>query len=69
MAKKKGSVIPIDRIIENDYNVYELTTSTIRRAEQLGITKAEEFSREKRKIVSEAIKEVVSGEVRFEFKE
>lgn len=69
MAKKKGSVIPIDRIIENEYNAYELTTSTIKRAEQLSITRGEEFNRDKRKVVSEAIKEVVSGEVRFEFKE
>lgn len=68
--------IPLDSLLEDDRNIYELTSAIIRRAYQIGeIRRA--FSTDEHgsviedgdKVVSQAIREVIDDEVRFELTE
>lgn len=65
--------IPLDRLLEHEENIYEVTVAAIRRAHQVGeIRRA--FSSDEHgsvnedgeKVVSQAISELLSGDVRFE---
>ncbi len=65
--------IPLDLLLQDDRNVYELTSAIIRRAHQLGeIRRA--FSSDEHgsviedgdKVVSQAITEILTDEVHFE---
>jgi DNA-directed RNA polymerase subunit K/omega len=70
--------IPLDALLQDNRNIYELTSATIRRAHQLGeIRRA--FSSdengaiveddEQEKVVSQAITEIITDTVRFEITE
>lgn len=68
--------IPLDRLLEDNRNVYQVTSATIRRAHQIGeIRRA--FSSDEHgsvneegdKVVSQAIAEVINRDVRFEIEE
>jgi DNA-directed RNA polymerase subunit K/omega len=68
--------IPLDSLLEDDRNLYVLTSAIIRRAHQIGeIRRA--FSTDEHgsviedgdKVVSQAIREIVANEVRFELTE
>lgn len=68
--------IPLDSLLEDDRNIYELTSAIIRRAHQIGeIRRA--FSSDEHgsvsedgdKVVSQAIREVIENDVRFELTE
>ncbi|MFA7566064.1 MAG: DNA-directed RNA polymerase subunit omega [Alkalispirochaeta sp.] len=68
--------IPLDRLLEDQRNVYQVTTAAIRRAYQIGeIRRA--FSSDEHgsvsedgdKVVSQAITEVINKEVQFEITE
>lgn len=65
----KDSIIPFKPIVEQQINVYETTSASIRRAEQLTLTSSEELKKKRIKIVSEALREVMSGDVKFDYKE
>jgi DNA-directed RNA polymerase subunit K/omega len=65
----RESIIPFKAIIEQQINVYETTSASIRRAEQITLTSSEELKKKKIKIVSQAMKEVMSGDVKFDYKE
>jgi DNA-directed RNA polymerase subunit K/omega len=65
--------IPLDQLLEDERNIYEVTSAIIRRAHQVGeIRRA--FSSDEHgsvsedgdKVVSQAISEVITNEVRFE---
>lgn len=65
--------IPLDRLMQDDRNIYELTSAIIRRAHQIGeIRRA--FSSDEHgsvnddgeKVVTQAINEVVLDQVHFE---
>ena len=68
--------IPLDRLLEDSRNVYEVTSAIIRRAHQIGeIRRA--FSSDEHgsvneegdKVVSQAIAEIIDEDVRFEITE
>lgn len=68
-----GSTIPLDLLLEDDHNLYELTTAIIKRAHQIGeIRRA--FSSDEHgsvsedgdKVVSQAISEILDHTVQFE---
>lgn len=68
--------IPLDRLLEDSRNVYQVTSAIIRRAHQIGeIRRA--FSSDEHgsvneegdKVVSQAIAEVINEDVRFEIAE
>ncbi|MFW5828155.1 MAG: DNA-directed RNA polymerase subunit omega [Alkalispirochaeta sp.] len=68
--------IPLNTLLEDERNIYELTSAIVRRAYQIGeIRRA--FSSDEHgsvaeegdKVVSQAIREVIENEVRFELTE
>ena len=69
MDNINNNVIPFDRLVDSQDNVYELTSASIRRAEQITVTKTEELKKDKIKIVSEALREILEGEVQFSYKD
>lgn len=69
MKSKELYTVPLGELVESEQNIYEMTNASIRRAEQLSLTKAEEISKHKAKITSVAIREVVTGKVEYKYSE
>ncbi|MDA3850636.1 MAG: DNA-directed RNA polymerase subunit omega [Spirochaetaceae bacterium] len=67
--KSKDYSIPLDELVENDMNIYEMTNASIKRSEQLSLTKADEIAKNKAKVTSMAIREIVSGKVKYKYSE
>lgn len=67
MAEKR-KVIPMDELVNTDKNMYELTNAAIHRAEQISITGSDINEDEDGKIISKAIGEIVTEEVKYEYK-
>lgn len=61
-------VIPMDRLVNTDKNMYELTNAAIHRAEQISITGTDANEDQEGKVISKAIAEIVTEEVKYEFK-
>ncbi|MCG8452114.1 MAG: DNA-directed RNA polymerase subunit omega [Spirochaetales bacterium] len=68
MAKKVSS-IPIGNLVSTDKNMYELTNAAIHRAKQISIAGSEDLESAGGKIVSLAIKEIVTEEVQYDLKQ
>jgi DNA-directed RNA polymerase subunit omega len=68
MTKKKSS-IPLDALVSTDKNMYELTNAAIHRAKQISMTGSDELEAAGGKIVSQAIKEIVTEEVQYNIKQ
>lgn len=67
MADKRR-VIPMDELVNCEENMYELTNAAIHRAEQISMTGTDNNEDEEGKIISKAIGQVVTGEVKYEYK-
>ena len=67
MSSKKDYTVPLGEMVDSELNVYEMTNAAIRRAEQLSLTKMEEMSKNKAKVSSAAIREVVMKEVGYSY--
>jgi DNA-directed RNA polymerase subunit omega len=65
----KDTIIPFNHLVNSQENVYEMTCAAIKRAEQLTMTQSEDLRKKKIKIVSEALREILSSEVQFSYKE
>jgi DNA-directed RNA polymerase subunit omega len=66
---EQSRVIPMDKLVNTDKNMYELTNAAIHRAEQIAITGAGEASDDKKgKTISKAISEIVTEEVKYDYK-
>ena len=59
-------IIPLDLLIENQGNMYQLTCAIIKRAVQINIAGDEELKENKGKVVSTSIKQVLTKKVDFE---
>lgn len=57
------SVIPLNKMVDYNGNFYEMTNAMVKRADAL--TKHPENLKEDVKICSEAIREILDGEVEF----
>ena len=68
MASKKDYTVPMSFMIDSVQNVYELTNAAIRRSEQLSLTKMDEITKNKAKVASVAIREIVLTEVEYSYK-
>ncbi len=66
---KKNSSIPLDALVSTDKNMYELTNAAIHRAKQISMTSSDELEAAGGKIVSQAIKEIVTEEVQYNIKQ
>ena len=66
---KNASNIPLGDLVSTDKNMYELTNAAIHRAKQISMTGSDELETSGGKIVSLAIKEIVTGEVQYNIKQ
>ena len=66
---KNTSNIPLGNLVSTDKNMYELTNAAIHRAKQISMTGSEELETVGGKIVSLAIKEIVTEEVQYNIKQ
>ncbi len=66
---KKNSSIPLENLVSTDKNMYELTNAAIHRAKQISMTGSDELESAGGKIVSLAIKEIVTEEVQYNIKQ
>lgn len=60
-------IIPLENLINNTGNIYEVTNAAISRANQLAKTGSKELDENLGKIVSVAIKEIVTGKVKYNY--
>lgn len=60
--------IPLEALVSNEKNMYELTNAAIHRARQISITNTEDMSAVEGKIVSTAINEIINEEVLYQKK-
>ncbi len=67
MGSKKEFSVPLGEMVDSELNVYELTNAAIKRAEQLSLTKMDEMTKNKAKVSSAAIREVVTKEVGYSY--
>ncbi len=58
-------VLPIDLLIADDSNVYELTCASIRRAAQITLTGDDEIAENDGNIVSTALKQILTKKVEY----
>ena len=58
-------IIPLDRLLREEGNMYETTCAAIRRAYQVTVTGEEEVAENQGKVVSVAIKQIVTRKVKF----
>ncbi|MBI9102965.1 MAG: DNA-directed RNA polymerase subunit omega [Spirochaetales bacterium] len=57
--------IPLDLLVDQDCNVYELTMAMIRRAMQITITGDADMEAENEKVVSTAITQILTKKVEY----
>ena len=57
--------IPLDLLISNDSNAYQLTNAAIKRALQINLAGDDELEANKSKVVSTAIKQILTEKVRY----
>ena len=58
-------IIPLNKLIKYSDNVYTLTSAMIRRATQIHLAGDEELEANKGKVVSTAIKQILTEKVRY----
>jgi DNA-directed RNA polymerase subunit omega len=68
-AGAESMIIPLDLLIGNDDNVYELTCASIRRALQITMAGDEEIDENNGKVVSTAIRQILSKKVKYRLEE
>lgn len=58
-------IIPLDALLREDGNIYESTCAAIRRAYQLTVTGEEEVEQNQGKVVSVAIRQILTQKVQY----
>jgi DNA-directed RNA polymerase subunit omega len=74
MARKQiiqssETVLPLDLLITYDGNMYELTCAAIKRAAQINLAGDEELEENRGRVVSLAIKQILSKKVEYRLEE
>lgn len=62
-------IIPIDHLENYDDNIYEATVAAVRRAYQITVTGDEELDENEGKVVSTAIRQILTQKVQFQIEE
>ena len=60
------TILPLKLLIQNDENRYELAVAAMRRAHQLSITADDEVDANKGKVVSTAVRQIVTKKVKYQ---
>ena len=58
-------IIPLDLLISNNSNPYRFTNAVIKRALQINLAGDEELEANKNKVVSTAIKQILTEKVKY----
>ena len=58
-------IIPLDLLLQDHINIYELTSAIIRRSYQISVTGDEELETNGGKIVPTAIRQILTGRVQY----
>jgi DNA-directed RNA polymerase subunit omega len=58
-------IIPLDRLIKYSGNIYILTCATVKRASQIHLAGDDELAANRGKVVSTAIKQILTEKVRY----
>ena len=58
-------IIPMDLLESEEGNIYQITCAAIRRAYQITVTGDEEIEQNQGKVVSTAIKQILTRKVQF----
>lgn len=58
-------IIPIDLLLSEEGNIYETTCAAVKRAYQVTVTGDEELEQNQGKVVSLAIKQILTREVQY----
>ena len=67
MAIDRGLIIPLGELVNNEGNMYELTNAAIHRATQISVAGSEDLEKNKGKIVSTALEEIISKKVEYRY--
>lgn len=59
-------ILPLDLLIADDSNRYELCSAAMRRANQLSLAADEDVEANDGKVVSTAVKQILTKKVRYE---
>ena len=58
-------ILPLDKLIGDDNNVYELTCAAIRRAAQITLAGDEDVDENEGKVVSTALQQILTKKVEY----
>ena len=58
-------ILPLDKLIDREDNVYEMTVAAIKRANQLTVTGDEELEINAGKVCSTAVKQILNKTVEY----
>ena len=62
-------ILPLDRLESYEFNMYELTCAAIRRAYQITVTGDEELDTNQGKVVSTAVRQILTQKVEYRIEE
>ncbi len=62
-------ILPLDKLNSYDKNIYQLTCAAIRRAYQITMTGDEELEENDGKVVSTAIRQLLTDKVEYQIEE
>ncbi len=62
-------ILPLDLLVDYNDNIYEMTCASIRRAVQITVTDDEEVRENNGKVVSTAIKQILTKKVDYRLEE
>ena len=62
-------ILPLDFLEQHQGNIYELTCAAIRRAYQITMTGDEELEENEGKVVSTAVRQILSKKVQYRIEE
>lgn len=62
-------IVPLKKLVNEESNIYELTRAAIRRAYQITVTGDEELEANEGKVVSTAIKQILTRQVQYQLEE
>ncbi|MDA3957928.1 DNA-directed RNA polymerase subunit omega [Oceanispirochaeta sp.] len=67
MPINRELIIPLGDLVNHEGNMYELTNAAIHRAEQISMAGSDDLDKNRGKIVSTALEEIISKKVQYEY--
>ena len=67
MPIDRDLIIPLGDLVDSEGNMYELTNAAIHRAAQISVAGSDDLEKNRWKIVSTALEEIISKKVNYEY--